>query len=207
LDAQFVAGSTPGTSSDVEILAGTAPPVTLSSDSSAACLSKDDPNRHAFHDMPLRELVDEESEEDFPELPLPPKRTKKNYDLTRRFQMEWAATCPWNEMILTDEGLLHMVKCSICSVVRGRVVIIGPKFDTIKRHAKCIGHLKNIELYAARRPTSILQQIQDCSSLESRKRYVSNSFGKHALDFSNLVIFEVVFLCSKYGFLVQSMCN
>jgi hypothetical protein len=79
----------PGTSSDIEILAGTAPPITLSSDSLAAWLSEDDPNWHAFHDVPIRELVDEESEEeDFPELPPPPKCTKKNYNLTRRFQME-----------------------------------------------------------------------------------------------------------------------
>jgi hypothetical protein len=166
-----VARSTPGTSSDVEILAGTAPPITLSSDSSTAWLSEDDPNWHAFHDVPIRGLVDEESEEeDFPELPPPPKCTKKNYDLTRRFQMEWAATCPWSEMILTNEGLLHMVKCSICSAVRGRALIIGPKFDTVNRHTKRIGHLKNTELYAVRRPTTVLQQIQGCSSLESRKK-------------------------------------
>jgi hypothetical protein len=58
------------------------------------------------------------------------------------------------QMILTDEGLLHMVKCSICSAVRGRVVIMGPKFDTVKKH------VKRIELYAVRRLTTVLQQIK-----------------------------------------------
>jgi hypothetical protein len=166
-----VAASTPGSSSDVEILTGTTPPITLSTYSSAAWLSEDDPSWHSFHNVPIQELEAEESEEDdSPMLPPPPKRTKRNYDLTRRFQMEWAATCPWSEMILTDEGLLHMVKCSICSAVRGRTVIMGPKFDTVKRHAKRICHVKNTELYAARRPTTVLQQIQGCSTLESRKK-------------------------------------
>jgi hypothetical protein len=158
-------------SSNVEILAASAPPITLSTDSSAALLSEDDPDWHRFHGVSICGLADEDSEEDeYLDMPPPPKRMKKNYDLTRRFQIEWSATCPWSEMILTDEGLLHIVKCSICSAVRGRPIIMGPKFDTVKRHGKRVCHLKNVELYAARRPTTVLQQIQGCTTTESRKK-------------------------------------
>jgi hypothetical protein len=165
VDALSRVGSADGTSSDVEILAVSAPSITMSTDSSTAWLSEDDPVCGATDD--------DSEEEEFPDLPPIPKRTKRNYDLTRRFQMEWAATCPWSEMILTDEGLLHMVKCSICSAVKGRAVIMGPKFDIVKRHAKRVGHLKNTELYASRRPTTVLQQIQGCTTLESRKKVSS----------------------------------
>jgi hypothetical protein len=62
-------------------------------------------------------------------------------------------------MILSDEDLSHMVKCTIYLVVRGRAMIMGPKFDIIKRLAKLICHLKNTELYVARKPITVLQQI------------------------------------------------
>jgi hypothetical protein len=54
--------------------------------------------------------------------------------------------------------------------VRGRAVIMNPKFGAVKRHAKRICHVKNTELYAARRPTTVLQQIQGYSTLESQKK-------------------------------------
>jgi hypothetical protein len=82
-------------------------------------------------------------------------------------KLDWSS---FSEMILSDDGLLHMVKCSVCSSVRGRAMIMGPKFDTVKRHGKQICLIKNTELYAARRPITMLQQIQGCSTLESRKK-------------------------------------
>jgi hypothetical protein len=116
---------------------------------------------------------EDSEEEEFANLPPPSKKTKKNYDLTRRFQMEWAMKAPWSEMILTSDGLLHMVKCSICSAVRDRPVIMGPKWDTVRRqrHRRC--HLKNAEVYASKRPTTVLQQMQGCNTLESKKKVSS----------------------------------
>jgi hypothetical protein len=73
-------------------------------------------------------------------------------------------------MILISDGLLHMVKCSICSVVRGRAVIMGPKWDTVRRYGKRLCHLKNTKIYASRWPTTVLQQMQGCNTLESRKK-------------------------------------
>jgi len=52
-------------------------------------------------------LDDSEPEVEIP----PPKKTKPNYDLTRKFQMVWAAQCHWAEMKLRAEGLLYMVRC------------------------------------------------------------------------------------------------
>jgi hypothetical protein len=66
-----------------------------------------------------------------------------------------------------------MVKCNICIAVRGHLVIMGPKWDTVRRHGKRICHLKNTELFAQRRPTTVLQQIQGCNTLESRKKVIS----------------------------------
>jgi hypothetical protein len=175
LDAASMAGSKGFESDDVEILASTLPPIAISTDSS---ISEDNPNWHIFHDVPVHDSIDgdDSDEEEYVNFPPPPKKTKKNYDLTRRFQMEWSAKASWNEMILTSDGLLHMVKCSICSTVRGRAVIMGPKWDTVRRHGKRVCHLKNTEIYASRRPTTVLQQMQGCNILESRKKVNSLCF-------------------------------
>jgi hypothetical protein len=169
LDAASIAAIVTS-SEDIEVIGGSEPSIMLSTDSSAYCLSEDNPNWHAFHNVPLNVLEEESKEEDFLDLPPPPKKTQKNYEVTRKFQMDWSAKCPWSEMILSRDGLLHMVKCSICTVVRGRPVIMGPKWDTIWHHGKRKCYLKNTELYAVRRPTSVLQQIQGCNTLESRKK-------------------------------------
>jgi hypothetical protein len=88
--------------------------------------------------------------------------------------MEWSAKAPWSEMILTRDGLLHMVKCSVCTSVRGHPVIMMPKWDTVRRHGFRICHVKNTELYAQRRPTSVLAQIRGCTTLESKKNVITS---------------------------------
>jgi hypothetical protein len=123
LDAASNAANGGMSSEDVEVIRGSEPPITLSTDSSAYCLSEDNPNWHEYHDVPTRVPNEESEEEDFLDLPpLPPKKTRKNYEVTWKFQMDWLAKCPWSEMIMSRDGLLHMVKCSICTAVRGRLV-------------------------------------------------------------------------------------
>ena len=39
----------------------------------------------------------------------------KNYDLTRRYQLEWAAKLPWSEGVLAQDDIVHQVKCVSCS--------------------------------------------------------------------------------------------
>jgi hypothetical protein len=146
----------------------------VSTDSSAPFLSKDNPNWHIFHDVPVTRSEGDESEEDSIQVPPTPKRTRRNYELTRKFQIDWSAKAPWSEMILTREGFLHMVKCSICTAMRGHPIIMGPKWDTVQRHGKRVCHVKNTEFYAQRRPTTVLEQIQGCNTLESRKKVSTN---------------------------------
>jgi hypothetical protein len=42
----------------------------------------------------------------------------------------------WAKMLKSEFGEVHMVKCIVCSFVKGKDVIIGPKFDTFEKHAR-----------------------------------------------------------------------
>jgi hypothetical protein len=69
----------PQGTSDVQIVASTSPPITLSTDSSTTCMLEDDPNWYSFHGIPIQNsVVDESEEEEFSEMLPPTKRTKKN---------------------------------------------------------------------------------------------------------------------------------
>jgi len=47
----------------------------------------------------------------------------------------------WIEMLKSEFGEIHMVKCIVCYFVKGKDVIMGPKFDTLAKHArKAKGH-------------------------------------------------------------------
>jgi hypothetical protein len=102
---------------------------------------------------------------------LKPTSWKQRYNLTRRFQSEWAAKLPWNEAILKPDGMLHMVRCIICSHGR-KECIMAPKWDTLSKHGMRESHKKNALLYASRQPTTILEQIQGCNTVESSKKRV-----------------------------------
>ncbi len=39
-------------------------------------------------------------------------------------------------MLKNEFGEVHMVKCIVCSFVKGKDVIMGPKFDTLEKHAR-----------------------------------------------------------------------
>ncbi|KAG0574157.1 hypothetical protein KC19_VG239000 [Ceratodon purpureus] len=60
----------------------------------------------------------------------PTKKTKsaaKSYKLTRRFQTIWSATLPRVKGVLSDDGLLYMVKCIVCSTIWKKKLIMAPK--------------------------------------------------------------------------------
>jgi hypothetical protein len=69
--------------------------------------------------------------------------------------MDWSTKAPWSEMILIQDGLLHMIDCSTCSAIKGHPVIMGSKWDTVRDHGLKICHAKNTKLFAQRCPTSI----------------------------------------------------
>jgi hypothetical protein len=99
---------------------------------------------------------------------------KQKYDMTRRFQTLWAAKLPWSEGILKPDGLLHMVRCKIYSHGR-KECVMAPKWDTLNKHGQRECHRRNALLYAARQPTTVLEQIQGCSTMESRRKRVQLS--------------------------------
>ena len=159
--------------------------------------SKDDPNVY-IPDHMMRSQFDEpdsnvsdfaiDSDDDFVDLPskrrkgasgsvegavkVGSKWWKRKYDLTRRYQKKWATKAPWSEGILREDGLLHLVKCMICSTVGRKICVMAPKWDTLKRHGLRKCHVKNFVLFATRQPTSVMDQIQGCTSMEIRKKWV-----------------------------------
>lgn len=146
------------------------PIVVLSEESEPYVYSEDNPDYLEIHGLGLEESNLDNSE---PEDELsPPKKTRPNYDLTRKFQMVWAAQCPWAEMKLTAEGLLHVVCCRTCTNVGKKEVVMGPRLNTLKRHAKRKSHKANMLLFAAKHPTIVLQQINHCNSIESKGKRV-----------------------------------
>ena len=99
-------------------------------------------------------------------------KLKKNYNLQRRFHTEWVAKEPWSEAILAEDGVMHLVRCRPCSVVRGKPVEMAPKWDTISKHAQREIHKKCMLLYAARGPMTVAEQIQGYSTAKLRKKRV-----------------------------------
>lgn len=119
---------------------------------------------------------------------------QKRYDRHRKFQTVWAAKLPWAEGIMASDGILHMVKCKVCSTIDRKACIMAPKSDTLFKHdgkwvakkdmpqfkvkrgeqyiATQCKHRKNLRLYAAKPPPTIIQQINHCTSLETRKKRV-----------------------------------
>jgi hypothetical protein len=129
----------------------------VSSDSSTYVCSEDNANFNEIQGMQQDaniDLSDSESEEIVEEPRM--KKTKPNYELTRRFQIEWAVEHPWAEMILTIDGFLHMVRCRVCTDVGKKAYVMGLKKDTVNRHTKRKSHKRNLFLYATKRPTTIL---------------------------------------------------
>jgi hypothetical protein len=42
---------------------------------------------------------------------------------------------PWAEMLTNETGEVHHVKWMVCSFVKGKDVILGPKVNTFEKHA------------------------------------------------------------------------
>jgi hypothetical protein len=94
---------------------------------------EDDPLAAEIPSDELQLLSD--SEEDGAICSTPPiRKRRRNYDRTRKFQLEWEAKLPWAEDVLTEDGRLHMVKCRPCTAMEGVPKLLAPKFDTLLKH-------------------------------------------------------------------------
>jgi hypothetical protein len=162
-------------------------------------ITEDDPLGAEIHGNELQALSDSDeasgSEED-PAFCTPPTgKRRRNYDRTRKFQLEWQAKLPWAEGVLTEDGWLHMVKCRPCSAVEGVPKLLASKFDTLLKHegrrravrdqplknikkgdvfvAKDCKHQRNNAIFCARQPCTVLEQINSVgTSLERLKKRV-----------------------------------
>jgi len=121
-------------------------------------------------------------------------RAQKRYDRHRKFQTLWAAKLPWAEGIMATDGILQMVRCKVCSSLDRKPCIMAPKSDTLFKHdgkrtakkdmpqykvkagetyiATQCKHRKNLRLYAAKPPATVLEQLNNCTTVEARKKRV-----------------------------------
>ena len=95
-----------------------------------------------------------------------------SYELTRRFQTIWSAIWTWAEPVLAGDGLLYQVRCLVCSGMDKKDCIMMPKRSTLEKHDVSMQHKQNLGLFATKQPTSILEQINNCSTTESKRKCV-----------------------------------
>jgi hypothetical protein len=149
------------------VLYSTPGKVVVSSDSSGFVFSEDDSD-YALT-LPAAPS-DNKGDDDFVDPPT--KRSKKSYDLARKFQMEWSAELPWAEMVLANDGRLHMVRCRVCTDMGKKPHVMGPKWHTLLSHDRRTKHKKKMLLYASRRPTSVLEHVNQNNSIEAKRKHV-----------------------------------
>jgi len=66
---------------------------------------------------PVIDLFDSQSDPPCKKKSIRGKVAKKSCDKTRKFQIEWVAKMPWAEGIVSQDGLINLVKCRVCSLV------------------------------------------------------------------------------------------
>jgi len=64
------------------------------------------------------------------------KKPKKNYDILRKCKKAWATQFPCIEMLKNNSKKVNQVKCMMCSFVKGKVVLLGPKVATFENMLK-----------------------------------------------------------------------
>ena len=119
---------------------------------------------------------------------------QQRYDRHRKFQSEWAAKLPWAEAMLATDGVPHMVCYKVCSKFDHKPCIMASKSDTLWKHdgkrtakrdlpqfgvkkgehyiATQCKYRKNMRLYAAKPPPSVLEQLNFCTTAKSRRKRV-----------------------------------
>ena len=96
----------------------------------------------------------------------------RSYEMTRRFHTVWSAVWTWSEGVLAEDGLLHQVRCLVCSGVGKKDFLMMPKRSTLEKHDQSSKHKHNLASFAAKRPTSVLQQMAGCTTLEAKRKWV-----------------------------------
>jgi hypothetical protein len=74
--------------------------------------------------------------------------TKKKLWCLSQVQKNLGYIVPWVEMLKIDYGEIHRVKCIVCSTMKGKDVILGPKFDTLEKHARKLRQFETCHIWA-----------------------------------------------------------
>jgi len=64
----------------------------------------------------------------------PLHKLKKSYDCTKKFQLEWVAKLLWAIGVLVIDGVLHNVKCKVCTIIDKKPCLLTSKWDTLMKH-------------------------------------------------------------------------
>lgn len=73
---------------------------------------------------------------------------------------------------MVDNGIMHQVKYIPSFEIGGKDCILKLKWHGLKKHDTCDKYKKNMLLFAAKRPTTILQQLNNATSIESKRKRV-----------------------------------
>ena len=170
-----------GGGNDLQVLSSSPSTLVLSSSESPESLGGDD------LDWTDREIPDVDDGHDFggvdaseaADLGLLHDASKKkplwparSYEITRRFHIVWSAVWTWSEGVLADDVLLHQVRCLVCSGVGKKDFVMMPKRSTLEKHDQSPRHKQNLAIFAAKRPTLVLQQMAGCTTLEAKRKRV-----------------------------------
>jgi hypothetical protein len=74
----------------------------------------------------------------------PPKKLKKNNVISCKCKNVWVNQFPWANMLKSESGEVHHVKCMVYSFVRGKDVVLGSKIDTLEKHVRKAKDLKDM---------------------------------------------------------------
>ena len=137
-----------GGGSDLQILSSTLGVVHVSSEESPGLASRGDACGWSFDDLPdFQDDFDVVNEGEACDLGLTKQASKKkrtkpvrSYELTRRFQTVWSAIWTWSEPTLARDGLLHQVRCLVCSGMDEKECVMMPKRSTLEKHNLSMRH-------------------------------------------------------------------
>jgi hypothetical protein len=54
-------------------------------------------------------------------------------DSTQKFQIEWAVKVPWEEGVVSKDGMRNLVKCKVYFLIEKKEKMMGCKRDTLSK--------------------------------------------------------------------------
>jgi hypothetical protein len=127
-------------------------------------------------------------------IPNKPKKkvNKSKWELNKVYQNKWATRFSWSKVICGKDGKMMMVKCKICTNIKGREKLLVPKLNSLIKHSslrKCIKvrpriiigklyicpinvHVQNKKLYASKGWDNVVIEVANGDKVERKKKYL-----------------------------------